>query len=87
MNFSKQSGYKNSVVELKLFFRSGSGSSSDFQKVSALASAPAPEPPPAPTCSFVSTFYHRFHVKKWIFHVFYDRISNVPNSHAGFYTM
>ncbi len=25
--------------------------------------------------SFVTTFYHRFHIKKWIYHVFYDRIS------------
>ncbi len=36
--------------------------------------------------SFVSTFYHRFHIKKWIFHVFF-MIEYLPNSHAGFYTM
>ncbi len=35
--------------------------------------------------SFVSTFYHRFHIKKWIFKVF--MIEYLSNSHAGFYTM
>ncbi len=35
--------------------------------------------------SFISTFCHRFHIKKWIIHVFYER--NQPNSHAGSYTI
>jgi hypothetical protein len=55
------------------------GSGSDFQKV------PAPEPAPAPTLALLSTFYHRFHFKKWIFHVFFMK-EYQPNSHAGFYT-
>jgi hypothetical protein len=34
--------------------------------------------------SFITTFYHRFHNKKWIFHVFLNK-EYQPNSHAGFY--
>jgi hypothetical protein len=41
-------------------FRSGS----DFQKVS------VPAPAPAPTLALYLPFNHRFHFKKWIFHVF-----------------
>ncbi len=44
------------------FFRSGS----DFQKVM----APAPAPAPAPATALETTCYHRFYVKKDIFHVF-----------------
>jgi hypothetical protein len=35
--------------------------------------------------SFMTIFYHRFHIKKWIFHVFMKEYQT--NSHAGFYTI
>ncbi len=56
-----------SVVEPKLFVSAPAPTSKSFGSGAGSSSHI--------TGSFVTTFYHRFHIKKWIFYVFYERIS------------
>ncbi len=66
---------KQGLRSRNFFFRFGSRSVFDFQKVSAPAPALAPEPAPAPATALELPVFTDFYVKKDIFHVFNERKS------------
>jgi hypothetical protein len=74
----KHNGESSSVVELKLFVSAPAPTLKSFGSGSSSGSGSGV----GSDISFITTFYHRFHIKKWFIHVFMKEYQ--PNSHAGY---